>query len=222
MALATVRKELNLISNLFNVARTEWKMKGLLNPLADVKKPPAWAQPNTARFNDAEQRKKLYDALEQQNQFTNKKNCSVRFSTVKAVQFALETAVRRGETCACGRTFIWKSATCKWSGQRIITRKSKAVIVRCRYRAPLWRSSRAPAPLQAAQRVFPVAPSVITRVVREARRAAKLPEHIKFHTMRHEATSAFMERGLNPVEVGTRPGRWMLCDVTPTRSARRR
>jgi integrase len=60
--------------------------------------------------------------------------------------------------------------------------------------------------LQAAQRVFPVAPSVITRAVREARRIAKLPEHIKFHTMRHEATSTLMERDLNPVEVANMTG----------------
>ncbi len=208
VALATVRKELNIISQVFNTARTEWKLKGLPNPLAEVKKPPAWAKPRKERFKDPQLRERLFEAMQQQNKFTNQSNQAKRFYAIKAMQFALETGMRRGELCK----LLWshvhlkecylevdrpehENARLKGGDREVLLSKAAIVILKSLPKNP-----------QTDQRVFPIAPSTLTKAVRESRRAAGLPEYINVHITRHEATSAFRERGLSMEETAEMTG----------------
>src|SRR5262245_28625959 len=49
-ALATVRHELNVISQVYECARFSWRMRDLENPLKHVKRPPAWSKPRNVRL----------------------------------------------------------------------------------------------------------------------------------------------------------------------------
>jgi integrase len=79
----TVIRELAYISSMINHARREWGL-GIINPVAQIKKPP---QPQGRKrvLNDAEMSRMLHE-LEKINPFL-KPLC----------EFALETAMRRGE-----------------------------------------------------------------------------------------------------------------------------
>jgi hypothetical protein len=49
-AFATVRHELNIISQVYEAARYSWRMRDLDNPMRRVKRPPAWAKPRNVRL----------------------------------------------------------------------------------------------------------------------------------------------------------------------------
>lgn len=97
---ATVRHDLEVISNLFNVARREWGMEGLVNPVEGIRLPTA----NNARsrvFYPGEE-VLLMTALEPP---ARKGNGQWGAGTANAlikpfVLLALETAMRRGELLA--------------------------------------------------------------------------------------------------------------------------
>ncbi len=88
----TIRLELAIISNLYTVARTEWKMEGLANPVRDIRKPKA-PRGRSRRLLDGEE-DKLLKAAEP--------------ILREAIILAVETAMRRGELCSLTRDQIDK------------------------------------------------------------------------------------------------------------------
>ena len=80
----TVRRELSIISSIIEYARTEWNQNLASNPVTAIKKPKASRSRNRILTDDEKER--LLDALEQYNPLMK-----------LAVEFALETAMRRGE-----------------------------------------------------------------------------------------------------------------------------
>ena len=100
VAPATVRLELAVISNLFNVARKEWGMEGLANPIESIRLPSV----NNARSRVfyAGEEALLMGALE-----ASERDAQGRWGDVcrnnylkPLVLLALETAMRRGELLA--------------------------------------------------------------------------------------------------------------------------
>lgn len=94
---ATVRHDLEVISNLFNVARREWGMEGLVNPIEGIRLPTA----NNARtrvFYPGEE-VLLMTALEPPARKANGQwGAGTGNALIKPfVLLALETAMRRGE-----------------------------------------------------------------------------------------------------------------------------
>lgn len=100
VAPATVRLELALISNLFNVARKEWGMEGLANPIESIRLPSV----NNARSRVfyAGEEALLMAALEaSERDAQGRWGDTCRSNYLKPlVQLALETAMRRGELLA--------------------------------------------------------------------------------------------------------------------------
>lgn len=97
---ATVRRELGLISHLFNVARREWSIAGITNPIEGIKLPTERNARNRV-FYDGEEAL-LLTALEPKPRKANGQLSSgCRNTQLKQlVMLALETAMRRGELLA--------------------------------------------------------------------------------------------------------------------------
>ncbi|MDA8377914.1 MAG: tyrosine-type recombinase/integrase [Planctomycetia bacterium] len=178
---SSVRLELALISNLFTVAMKEWRMEGLRNPVLAVRKP-APGKARDRRLATGEE-KKLLDA------------CAPALSAI--VRFALETGMRKSEI----QKLLWKDVDMgKGIAQLYDTKNGEDRTI------PL--SSRAIAVLKALPRningkVFPGA-DVSHSFAAACKRAAI--DDLRFHDLRHEATSRLFEKGFNPMEVSTITG----------------
>ncbi len=198
----TVRHELTLLSHLFTIAVKEWGMAGLVNPVQQIRKP-AVPQGRDRRLRPGEL-ERIVAASE-----------SPVLSEV--VRFAIETGMRRGELSG----MTWQMVDLK---KRTVTlpetKNGEKRIV------PL--STEAVRILSGQVRrldgdVWGMEPDSITQAfIRAISRARKAYEKeceekgekpdpaflvdLTFHDLRHEATSRFFEKGLNPMQVAAITG----------------
>ncbi|MCC5812017.1 MAG: site-specific integrase [Ectothiorhodospiraceae bacterium] len=170
----TVRRDLAMMQHLFNVARKEWKMEGLMNPVDDIRKPPP-GKARTQRVSPAEEQALLAAAVSP--------------TVHDLIILALETAMRRSELLG----LVWSLIDLQ-SGTAHLpdTKNNDARTV------PL--SPRAVGVLEAMPRqmegtVFCMTRDQVVGAWRRTRKAAEL-EHIRFHDLRHEGTSRLAESGL--------------------------
>lgn len=190
VAAQSVVHEMNLISHLFNIARKEWGMENLNNPVELVKKPRLPNGRDRRLVGDEEQR--LFQAASQ----------SHAVALHSLILLALETAMRLGELLS----LAWPDIDL--SKRVAILRDTKNGETR---RVPL--SSAAVAALEKfprsleSPRVFwtwKASDSVKATWRRVCQRAGI--EDLHFHDLRHEATSRLFERGFNPMEVASITG----------------
>jgi integrase len=178
----TVNNELILLSHLFTVARKEWGMEGLRNPVSNIRKP-RQSPGRERRLMPGEEDLLLSTSSAQMQPL---------------IILALETAMRQGELTS----IRWDNVNL---AKRIIhipdTKNSESRTV------PL--SSRAVSTLKKVPRsletliVFPIKnPS---RKFSDICKKAKIQD-LRFHDLRHEATSRLFEIGLNPMEVASITG----------------
>lgn len=83
----TIRLELALLSNLFNVARREWGLPGLPNPVEDTTKPSTAGTARTRRLKPGEEARLLWAARRGPRWLA------------PVIILAIETAMRRSEFC---------------------------------------------------------------------------------------------------------------------------
>ncbi len=198
----TVRLDFALLSKLFNYARSDWGMESLQNPVKLAAKPKP-AKGRDRRLEDGEEEKLLEAA-------------PPAFRPV--ILFALETAMRREEIAS----LRWKNVNVK---SRYVylpeTKNSEARTV------PL-----SPAALDVlktmprkdgVESVFGVEKDSITNAMKTLRAKAGI-EELRFHDLRHEATSRFFERtDLGVMEIKAITGHktlQMLARYTHLRTAR--
>jgi integrase len=178
---SSVRLELAIISNLFTVAMKEWRMEGLRNPVLAVRKPPP-GKARDRRFLPGEEKNLLAE-------------CAPSLRAI--VLFALETGMRRGEI----HKLLWKDVDlAKCTARLFDTKNSEDRTI------PL--SSRALNVLKGLSRningkVFPGADISHSFAAACARGGI---EDLRFHDLRHEATSRLFEKGFNPMEVSAITG----------------
>lgn len=203
----TVVHEVNLISNLFNIARKEWGMESLRNPVEVVRKPKL---PNgrDRRLVGEEERWLLKSASES----------SLLLESIIIV--ALGTAMRLGELLKLSwdeidleRRVAVISDTKNGDVRRV---PLSTVVVRTLRALPrsietnrvfwCWKASDS---IQATWR------RAITRVQESYLDNCRTNGHdtnsqillnFRFHDLRHEATSRLFEMGFNPMEVATITG----------------
>ncbi len=182
----TVRRRLSILSHLFTIAGKEWGMAGLVNPVPLV----SVQKPNNARdrrLHDDEEDRLLAAAQEYGEPLPS------------IIRFAMETAMRRGEIAAMHWRYVDLRASV------LLVPDSKSGDPR---RVPL--SSRALAvlthlPRRVDGQVWGIRADSITQAFDRACRRASI-ENLRFHDLRHKATSRLFEKGLNPMQVATITG----------------
>lgn len=199
---ATVSRELAILSNLFNVARKEWGMENLTNPVEVVRKP------KPPRGRDRRLQEGELEAILAASE-------SPQLSAI--ILLAIETAMRRGELVS----LTWSNVRLKErhlllpdtkNGEaRAVPLSSKAVTLLERLPRSITGkvfNMRADSVTQAFERTRDRALATYLAGCKEA--AAKPTQsfltNLRFHDLRHEATSRFFEIGLNPIEAASITG----------------
>ncbi len=202
----TIRIYLALLSHLFNIARKEWGMVSLTNPVEFVRKPRLPPGRDRRLQGDEEVRllaaAQAYDATPHAGGHVG-----------PIITWAIETAMRRGEIAAMRWDHVDRKA------RVLLIPETKTGTPR---RVPL--STRALAALPPAgvvldalpqdfcspnrgskEIVWAMRPDSISQAFERVCKAAGV-EGLTFHDLRHEATSRLFEKGLNPMQVAAITG----------------
>lgn len=186
MSSSTITKELAIISHLYTVAKAKWGMSFLENPVIRGVRPKA-SKGRDRRLEEGE--------LEKLLKFS-------KTDTMRTIiTLAVETAMRRAEIVG----IRLKDINFK---ERIVTlHNTKNGETR---RVPLSREalSTLNAHIKAhavTDKVFDITENHVTHLFIGICKRAKI-NNLKFHDLRHEATSRFFERGLTEMEVASITG----------------
>jgi integrase len=202
LAPSTVKKILGLVSRVYGMARREWGMTALINPVQAVRLP---------REANARTRRLFPEELERLCAATE----SIDLPNVIAL--GVETAMRRGEMIGLKRLQVdlnqrvVRLATSKNGEGRSVPLTTRAAEILDQM------------PRRIDGRVFGITANAATiafwKAVRRARRlyeaectaegAEPVPgylEGLTLHDLRHEAISRLFERGLHPMEVASISG----------------
>ncbi len=179
----TVNNELILLSHLFSVASREWGMESIDNPVSKVKRPKL-PEGRERRLLPGEEQKLL---------------AALGKTTRPLAILAIETAMRRGELLS----LIWENVDLERSVALLPDTKNGTSRL-----VPL--STRAIETLKSLRdknsgQVFGISKHHASKSFREACQKANI-KNLRFHDLRHEATSRFFEKGLNPMEVSSITG----------------
>ncbi|WP_321918428.1 tyrosine-type recombinase/integrase [Burkholderia cepacia] len=188
----TIRLELALVSHLFEIARKEWGMSGLLNPLKDIRKP------SGSRERDRRLLAGEYELIAEA--LSKSDNPWVR----PAYDLAIETSLRQGmlfklqwEWVHLERRVIIIPGEHRGVGNKVVPAaiplSSKAIET---LRA-LPRATRGP--------IFQTSQNAVVCVWKRALKELNIQD-LRWHDLRHEAASRLFERGLNPMEVASITG----------------
>lgn len=209
---ATVRLELAIISNLFNVARKEWGFEGLANPIEAMRLPTAKNARNRL-FHDGEETL-LLAALEPVERGTSGRwgeGCGNPWLR-PLVRLALATAMRQGELLG----LTWENINLvervahlpdtKNGNSRDVPLSSEAVeILRS-----LPRTLRGAVFATTAEAVKQGFPRAVERARRQYEEAGgkdeRLLRDLRFHDLRHIAVTALAEKLPNIVELASVSG----------------
>mgnify|MGYP000034604080 FL=1 len=186
---ASVKRELVILRSALNTAIKDWGISLPANPVTNVRIPANGAN-RTRRLEQGEEQKLLSSTGELK----------------LLIIIALETGMRRGEILNIKRShidFVRQTLLIpltKTDTPRTIPLSSKAIAV---LREQL-RGSENVIPIEETALFSYTARGLSGAFLRLCRRH-KL-KNLHFHDLRHEATSRFFEKGLNPVEVATITG----------------
>jgi len=210
----TVRLELALISHLYTVAIEAWDMEYLQNPVRRSSRPSVAGTARDRRLVDDEEAR-LLDAAKAYNQRAH-----------ALILVAIETAMRRGELAA----LTWKDidgniarlTDTKNGESREVPLSSRALAALHSLPRQLhekvncaegeWRLRQRGCPGACAreaplgdERIFGLMDDAISTMMTRVCKRAGI-ENLRFHDLRHEATSRFFEKGLNPMQVAAITG----------------
>jgi integrase len=184
---STVKRDLVLLGHAFEVARKEWGIH-FHNPVRDIKLP-AENRPRDRRLQAGEETRLFEACREARNPWL-----------LPIVQLALETAMRQGELIRL-----------RWEHIDLNRRTAHLPDTKNGESRTVPLSTTAVRVLRALPRslhgqVFPgVTTEAIKRAhIRAVRRAGI--EDLRFHDLRHEATTRLFEKGLNIMEVASITG----------------
>jgi len=181
----TIRLELAIISHLFEIARKEWGMEGLTNPVKSIRMPSP-PSGRDRRLQPGEFEKLLESLSDEMGQ---------------VVRFALETAMRRGELAG----MTWDMVDIKKrtvtlpdtkNGQKRIVPLSSVAVTILKERLSTRRMD---------GEVWDIGLDAISQNFAKACQKVGI-SGLHFHDLRHEATSRLFEKGFDTMEVKTITG----------------
>lgn len=207
---ATQRRYTALLSHLFSIATKRWRIEGLRNPIKEMELPSP-GRPRKRRLEEGEE-EKLLAALE-----------GCRNPYIKPmVLLAVETAMRQGELLKLRwehidlkgpqGTGIAEIQDTKNGEDRVVPLSSRAVALLRPLQGDDVKKIKGP--------VFPTSQASLHSGWINACRRAEI-EGLRFHDLRHEATSRLFELGLDRVEAAAVTGHktlQMLKDYTHLRA----
>lgn len=188
----TIRLELALVSHLFEIARKEWGMETLLNPLKNIRKP-SGSKERDRRLRDGEY-ERIQGAL---------RECDNPWAS-PAFDLAIETSLRQG--------MLFKL---QWPW---VDLERRIVRIPVEYRGAGNKGVPAYLPLsgKAVQVLRDMAPKHFGPLLPTSQNAVacvwkrtmlKLGiDDLRWHDLRHEAASRLFEKGLHPMEVAAITG----------------
>ena len=182
----TAKKELQLISHALDIGRREWGLN-IKNVAADVAKPKE-PKGRERRLEENEEHLLLGVLSASENHWIK-----------PLMEFAIETGMRRGELLKLRWEDVnleRKTALIKETKNRD-SRKIPLSVAAIRSLSGL--------PRHLGGNVFPVTPNALRGVWRRAIKKVGI-DNLRFHDLRHEATSRFFEKGLNVMEVAAITG----------------
>ena len=175
----TIRLELAIISHLFEIARKEWGMEGLHNPIKSIRMPSPPAG-RDRRLHPGELEKLLECLSEEMGQ---------------VVRFALETAMRRGDIAG----MTWDMVDLKKRTVRLPdTKNGQKKIVSLSMEAVRILKDRV-STRRIDPEVWNVGLDAISQNFAKACQEAGI-SGLYFHDLRHEATSRLFEKGFDTME----------------------
>lgn len=190
----TIRLELALLSNVFTIARREWGLPGLPNPVVDTSKPSTIGTARTRRLKAGEEARLLWAARRGPRWLA------------PLIILSIETAMRRGELVSLRDGMIEGDVVTlpitKNGHPRRVPLSPRAQVALARIRKA-----------QGGKLMLPRGDG-ITHAFTAAVRAAKCTG-LRFHDLRREATSRLFERGLSLPEVASITGHltWAMLAV---------
>ena len=185
-----VRRELNLLSSLFETAKNEWGAINIGNPVRAVKRPRDSAA-RDRRLTPAERHQLLSTAATAANNQLH-----------LAIMIALETAMRQGEIL----NLRWDDVDVDRGVISIRDAKNghnRQVVISNRLTAHLATV------IRINEALFSVTASGLQQAFRKLTRQLQMHD-LRFHDLRHEAISTFFERGLTVPEVQLMSGHQTL------------
>ena len=178
---ASVRRELNLLSSLFETAKNEWGIAALNNPVTAVKRPPD-SVARDRRLTPAEQEQLLSESLRKNNK-----------QLLLAILIALNTGMRQGEILK----LTWDDID--FDRNHITVRDTKNGSNRVIVLSSLLRNELLNAK-QNEEKLFTITASGLQQSFRKLTTRLQI-RNLRFHDLRHEAISSFFEMGLSVPEV---------------------
>ena len=186
----TVRLELALISHLYTIAARDWGMDYLSNPVVRGVRPSVKECARDRRLQPGEE-EILMNACEEYGG-----------DIPDIVALAIETAMRRAELA----DLRWPNVNLRNRTAKLEdTKNGESRIVPLSSRAVEILERRAKVRDIKDDRVFQMTADAITKAFVRVCKAAGI-EDLRFHDLRHEATSRLFERGLNPMQVASITG----------------
>jgi integrase len=215
----TIRLELQVISHLFEIARKEWGMEALMNPLKNIRKP-SGSKARDRRLRPGEF-EKLHGLL----------SATGNPWAAPAFELAVETSLRQGALFGvqwewldlAGRMlrFPTEARGTDNKGMPAVLPLSRRAVTVFRHlaaiaeglEARLLRCQFGPCdvvPEKLTGRVFGSTTNAVLciwkRVLQQASRDDPEIKTLRWHDLRHEATSRLFEKGLHPMEVASITG----------------
>jgi integrase len=173
----TVNNEMILLSSLFNVAAKEWGFESLNNPVAKV------ARPKLPRGRD----RRLYEGEEEtlleELPDNIKLETAMRLSEITSMEWKNVNLARR--TITLEDTKNGESRTVPLSTRAVSVLKAL--------------------PRNIKGRVFNISSNHVSKTFHDTCKKSGI-EDLRFHDLRHEATSRLFEKGFNPMEVASITG----------------
>lgn len=187
----TIRLELALIGHLFETARKEWGMEGLMNPIRNIRMPSS-SHNRERRLEHGE-----YDAVVS----TIRENLKNKWMEAAFI-LALETGLRRSMLIKLRWEWIDLKKSIISIPSELRATENKGVPIGI----PIWPAAHkllSALPRSIDGRVLPITANALTCCWKNVQNNKDAPslKSLRWHDLRHEATSRLFEKGLNPMEV---------------------